>query len=609
MERLHALTFLPQGASMRVPADTSLFEAASWAGVVIDSACGGRGTCGKCRVRVRGGELAATEADRATFSDAQLADGWRLACRARLGRTPSRLEIEVPRLLEAPQAALLGLGHGRSVALAPAAQTHLLELAPPTLEDQASDLLRLRRALPQLALTVPLGVLRTLPDAMRSRGFAVTAVTVADRLVAVEPGDTSAERYGFALDLGTTTIGAELLDLARGTVVALDAALNLQERFGADVISRITHAMESPAAREELREVVLASINELLARLLRSAGVGAGRVYHAVVTGNSTMLHLLLGVDAGALAVAPFAPAFAEPLDLRASEVGIAIHPEGRVDTLPLIGAYVGADTVAGVLATGIGRDERHSLLVDIGTNGEIVLGTPSRILAASAPAGPAFEGAQIGSGMRATDGAIEAVRLGDRVELTVIGGGAPRGICGSGLADAVAGLLDNGLLDASGRLRRRDEVADHPLAERLVEAGGVTAFRLADGVELTQLDIRALQFAKGAIATGIRILLADAGVAVDDLDEVFLAGSFGTWIDPASARRIGLVPHVELPRLIAAGNSSLEGAKMALLSFREQQLSTALAARIEYVELSARRDFNEVFTDSLAFPVAEAVA
>ena len=606
MQRLHTLTFRPQGLTARVPAGISVFEAASWAGVAIDSTCGGRGTCGKCRVQIVAGDLPPTEGDRRTFAEEEIRQGWRLACRSPLGPTPQRLEILVPALLTKPKAALLG--HGRHVILGPAVQKRYVRLPPPTLADQAADLLRLRQALPDLELDVPLEVLRALPSVVRAEAVGTTAVVVGDHLVAVEPGDTSDSCFGLALDLGTTTIVGALLDLRTGATVALGSVLNDQERFGADVISRITYAMETDGGLEKLRETVLASIDGLLATLLRSSGVDRERIYHAVVAGNSTMLHLLVGVDPAAIALAPFPPAFAEPLDLAAAAVGIAIHPHGRVQTFPLVGAYVGADIVAGALATGIGREDRCSLLVDIGTNGEIVLATPEQIFAAAAPAGPAFEGAQIRNGMRANDGAIEAVRMNDDVELDVIGGGEPAGICGSGLADAVACLRRVGLLDVSGRLLRRRDAPSHPLCDRLVEIDGAAAFRLADGVELTQRDLRELQYAKGAIAAGIGILLAQAGVEEHELDEILLAGSFGTYIDPASARTIGLVPWVDLNVIQPAGNSSLEGAKMALLSFREHQLGVALASRIEYVELSSRPDFNDAFVASLAFPALEQV-
>ena len=295
MERLHTLTFRPQETTVRVPAGVSVFEAASWGGITVDSTCGGRGTCGKCRVRVLAGDVSPTEADRRRFSGEEIGEGWRLACRSTLGNAPLVLEIEVPALLGKPKAALLG--HDRHVLLAPAARKHLLRLTPPTLDDQTPDLLRVRRALPDFALDVPPSVLHALPSALRAASFEATAVLVGNRLVAVEPGDTSTECFGLALDLGTTTIVVALIDLTSGAIVGLGSALNGQARFGADVISRITHAMEAPAGLAELRDAALASINELLASLLRSSGVVCERIYHAVVAGNATMLHLLLGVD------------------------------------------------------------------------------------------------------------------------------------------------------------------------------------------------------------------------------------------------------------------------------------------------------------------------
>jgi len=510
-------------------------------------------------------------------------------------------------LLTTPKAALLG--RGRHVILAPSVQKRHLVLPPATLDDQADDLERLRRVLPDLELEVPLSVHRSLPSGLRSASFDVTAVVVGNRLVAVEPGDTSDESYGLVLDLGTTTVVGALLDLRSGAIAALASRLNRQERLGSDVISRISHAVERPHGLSELQDALLTTIEELSRELCEAAHTQSTRVYHAVVTGNATMLHLLLGIDAKHLSVTPFAPVFRATVDQPAHELGLSLHPEARVQTFPLVGAYVGADIVAGVLATGIGRESKVSLLIDIGTNGEIVLSAGERTLATAAPVGPAFEGASIRCGMRATPGAIEAVALGDAVELRVIGGGPARGICGSGLADAVAALLTCGLLDASGRLRRRVEAPGHPLAERLVEVDGAPAFRLAKGVELTQRDICELRYAKGAIAAGVQILMDDLGIGQEQIDEVLLAGSFGTYIDPLSARAIGLTARVDAERIVSAGNSSLEGAKMALLSFRERQVGFALAARIEYVEHSSRPDFNEAFVSSLEFPSPQAVA
>jgi uncharacterized 2Fe-2S/4Fe-4S cluster protein (DUF4445 family) len=335
-------------------------------------------------------------------------------------------------------------------------------------------------------------------------------------------------------------------------------------------------------------------------------------VVEMVVVGNATMLHLLLGVDPRSIAVSPFVATFLEPQDLRAAEVGVEIHPDGRVVLFPSIGAYVGADVVADVVATGLAREERQRLLVDVGTNGEIVCGSARRLVATAAPAGPAFEGGHILHGMRATEGAIEGVVLNeDGVRLQVIGGDVePRGICGSGLVDAVAQLRRVGLLQENGILRSRDEavLSEHPLAERLVDRDGIRAFALTDVVVLTQLDIRELQSAKGAIATGIEVAMHALETRPADLEEVLLAGSFGTYIDPESARVIGLVPPVPVERIRAVGNTASEGAKMALVSFREREMAFELPHLVEYLELSGAADFNERFIRNLAFPPLEQV-
>ena len=315
------------------------------------------------------------------------------------------------------------------------------------------------------------------------------------------------------------------------------------------------------------------------------------------MVGNATMLHLLLGIDPTPISMVPFTPAFHGPLDLEARDAGLEIHRNGRVQTLPLIGAYVGADIVSGLIATGLGREDRLRLFVDVGTNGEIVLGSSRRILATAAPAGPAFEGSQIACGMRATEGAIEGVTLSDRVELQVIGGDVrPRGICGSGLVDTVAQLRLCGLLDASGRMRSKDEAPEHPLSDRLITVDGVRAFLLAEDVYLSQRDVRELQFGKGSIASGIKVLMDELGVTPGEIEEVLLGGSFGSYLNPESARVIGLVPPVDVDRI-------LSGAKMTLLSFRERQVAFELPDQVEYVELSARADFNESFLAVLQFP------
>jgi uncharacterized 2Fe-2S/4Fe-4S cluster protein (DUF4445 family) len=398
------------------------------------------------------------------------------------------------------------------------------------------------------------------------------------------------------------------MNLRTGMAEAVRSTLNGQAPFGADVISRISHGMQGDEAKVELREAIQRTMNGVLHELYEAAGVSQDRVYETVVVGNATMLHLLLGIDATPISMMPFTPAFREPLYLPAREVGLEIHPGGYVQTLPVIGAYVGADIVAGVVATGLAREEKLRVFVDVGTNGEIVLGSVKRVLCTAAPAGPAFEGSQIRCGMRATDGAIEGVTLsGDQIELQVIGGDiAPKGICGSGLVDTVAQLRLVGLLDAGGKMRSREEVPEHPLSDRLITVDGVRAFLLAENVYLSQRDVRELQFGKGSIATGIKVLMDVMGVTTADLDEVLLGGSFGSYLNPESAKIIGLVPPVDVDRILSVGNTAGEGAKMSLLSFRERQIAFELPEKIEYVELSGRADFNDSFISVLAFPELE---
>ncbi|HET7419811.1 MAG TPA: ASKHA domain-containing protein [Candidatus Dormibacteraeota bacterium] len=595
------VTYQPFDRTTRVPAGTTVFSAAHWIGLPIDSTCGGRGTCGKCKVRIVRGLTDAETADHRQLRPQEIVDGWRLSCQAHVHED---MTVEVPQLLRVPKAATMGLG--RLVILDPNVRKVYLELAEPSLDDQRSDLARLKDALTAegLDMTASVAVLRMLPQVFREAAFKVTAVLAGDHLVAVEPGDTTGECYGVAFDVGTTTLVGTLMNLRTGMAASVRSTLNGQAPFGADVITRISHGMNGPDAIGELQSAVLTTMNSVLAELYRETGVSPARTYEAVVVGNVTMLHLLLGVDPSPLSMSPFTPTFMDELTVPSSEVGLQIHPHGYVQTLPALGAYVGADIVAGVLATGVVREDRLRVFVDVGTNGEIVLGSATRALATAAPAGPAFEGSQIKCGMRATTGAIEGVQLTDRVELQVIGGDVrPEGICGSGLVDAVAQLLLAGLMEHSGRLRLAEDVPDHPLRDRLIDVDGMRAFLLADGVYLTQRDIRELQFAKGSIATGIKVLMDILGVSAQDLDEVLLAGSFGSYLNPESAKVIGLVPPIDVDRIIAVGNSAGEGAKIALLSYRERQVAFELPSRIEYVELSGRPDFNDSFISVLGFP------
>ena len=595
------LRFEPSGKDVSVPPGVSVFEAASWNGIAIDSTCGGHGTCRKCRVRIVKGEVPVSRLDPRAFDPDRLRDGWRLAC---LARATMDLAVEVPPLSTRPKAATVGVG--RQVILRPAVQKRYVELAEPTLADQTPDLERLLLAIDDLEVTADLHAVRRAGRVMRAADFKVTAVVVDETLIDVEPGDTTARRHAVAFDLGTTTVVATLLDLSIGTPVAVRSMLNLQQPFGADVISRISAAMLDPAALDRLRDAAHETLRRLTTEVCEEGGVAPEEVYEVALAGNATMIHIALGVDPEPLGVAPFVMAARTPPPMLAADLGLPVHPRAPAVVLPALGAYVGGDIIAGALATGMDRDRRLRLFVDVGTNCEIVLGDAHRLIATAAPAGPAFEGAQIRCGMRAAPGAIETVRLTpDTVNLGVIGDLPAAGLCGSGLVDAVAELCRIGLLDPSGRLITADLAARLApgLADRLTTIGDERVFMLSDDVYLSQRDVRELQFAKAAISTGWRLLLEEYGAAEADVQQVLLAGSFGSYLSPASAIRIGLVPALALPRIVSAGNVAGEGAKLVLLSMQERAGARALLEEVRYVELSDRPDFNDRFIDQLAFP------
>jgi uncharacterized 2Fe-2S/4Fe-4S cluster protein (DUF4445 family) len=634
------LVFVTNGTKVRVPAGVTVFDAASWNGIAIDSTCGGHGTCKKCKVKIADGAVPVSSLDARAFSPDELRDGWRLACRA---EATTDLHIEVPPLTTRPKAATVGVG--RQVILRPAVQKRYLELTEPSLSDQRSDVERVLDDLDDLELRVDLSVLRSLGRVLRGADYKVTAVVVDEALIDVQPGDTTGSRYGIAFDLGTTTVVATLLDLSTGTPMAVSSMLSKQQPFGADVISRISAVMLEPLNLDRLTELAHSSLGDLVAEVCDEAGVDPYDVYEVALAGNATMTHLALGIDPEPLGVAPFILAARLLPEILAADLGLQVHPRARAVVFPAFGAYVGGDITAGLLASGMNRDARVRLFIDIGTNCEIVLGSRDWLLATAAPAGPAFEGAAIRCGMRAADGAIEGVvldpgtapagpvRSSDNgaaghpaaqtpadagssggVSLTVIGDCEPVGLCGSGLVDAVASLVAVGLLDRSGRFVPDDIAAQiaPDLARRLVMLGEERVFVLhwrgepgdvADSIFLTQRDVRELQFAKAAIASGWNVLLEEAGLTAADVQQVLLAGSFGSYLSPASAIKLGLVPKIGVMRVVSAGNVAGEGAKMALLSVRERAAALALLEEVRYVELSDRADFNDSFVEQLQFP------
>ncbi len=604
------LAFAPSGIDVKVPGGVTVFDAASWNGIAIDSTCGGHGTCKKCRVRITEGEAPVTKLDSRAFTPDELRDGWRLACRI---ITTEDLDIDVPPLVTRPKAATVGVG--RQVILRPSIQKRHLVLEEPTLSDQRTDIQRVQDGLEDLEVHASFAVVQTLGRALREANWDVTAVVADDELIAVEPGDTTGRRFAVAIDLGTTTVVANLLDLETGTPVGVRSMLNKQQPFGADVISRISATMMDPEALAKLRDLAQETLGELVDELVEASDVERDEIYEVVLAGNATMTQIVLGIDPEPLGVAPFVMSSVGYEGLHATDLGVRIHPLAPATVFPSLGAYVGGDITAGILATGLDRDRRLRLFIDVGTNCEIAIGNQDRIVSTAAPAGPAFEAASIRCGMRAAPGAIEVITITeDGVELQVIDDAEPIGMCGSGLVDAVAELVKVGLLDASGKYMSDEEAAEKlpALAPRLVQLEEERAFVLHWGgdegdvskaVYLTQRDVRELQFAKAAIATGWKLMIEELGIPEEDIQQVLLAGSFGSYLSAKSAIRIGLVPKLPIPRIISAGNVAGEGAKMAVLSIQERHAGKALVDEIEYVELSDRTDFNDRFIEQLAFP------
>jgi uncharacterized 2Fe-2S/4Fe-4S cluster protein (DUF4445 family) len=486
-----------------------------------------------------------------------------------------------------------------------------VELPAPTLADGLPDLLRLQAALGPVR--VGLDLLRRIGGLLRACNFRGTAVLTDHHLIDFEPGDTTKRCHGVAFDIGTTTVVGSLIDLCSGEEVAVDSRLNSQVRFGDDVLSRIKHA-GTPAGLAELRASVLGTIEEIIESLCRNAHVVRGDIYEITIAGNTTMQHLLAGIDPAQLGCVPFVPALGRSVTLSAAELGIAIHPQAAAVLFPVIGGFVGGDTVAGMVATRLVEQPGPVLLVDIGTNGEIVLVAGGKVWAASTAAGPAFEGARISCGMRATAGAIEKIVFTDDVQFSTIGGGEPIGLCGSALVDVAAELLRCGIVTSVGRMQPpKDLPAALPAGLRrrvVLAANGQPAFQLtagdlgAGGLAVTQKDIRELQLATGAIRAGITVLVKQAGLTVADLDRIYIAGGFGSFIRRNNAQRIGLLPHgVDHQKIVYVGNTSLAGAKWALISTAERRKADEVARLAHHVELSQDCDFQVEFAEAMIFP------
>ncbi|MBN1419739.1 MAG: DUF4445 domain-containing protein [Planctomycetes bacterium] len=609
MSEACVVRFLPSGEKVRVPPGTDLARASALAGIPLELPCGGRGRCGACRVVVVAGDVPPTPTERERISPEDLARGVRFGCGLRVF---GDLEILLPTApgapIEKPASEPASRGSGR-----PAIVRRTIDVPRATLADQVTDLEQVE-ARSGLSLRATPEALRALAEIRSAPAISLIvetggrdgAIADGELVTAIAPGSAS-RHAAVAFDIGTTTVSASLVDIESGEILATEGALNRQARFGADVISRITRTIEEPEALAGLRDAVAGTLADLAGRLAAAAGVPVRHIVAGSLAGNPAMTHLALGVSPRGLGLSPYVGVFRGPVSVKASALGLPICATANVFVFPSIASHVGGDMVADLLASRALEGSGPRAVIDLGTNAEIVAGDRARALACSTAAGPAFEGATIRMGMRAADGAIHRVDLdGEDIRIAVIGGGEARGICGTGLIDAVASLLDAGVIDETGRLLPADDLEGvaAPLRARVERTRDGLAVRLSGGsspVRLHAVDVRQLQLVKGSIAAGLETLLDALGVAPDDLIEILLAGAFGSFVRPASARRIGLVP----PRIPvrAIGNAACAGARLAAVDAEARDEAARLSRFVGYVELASRPEYPQRLAEAMAFP------
>lgn len=575
-------------------------------GLGIDQPCGGTGICGKCRVMVSGGTSAPTEQELRALPPEDIASGYRLACRCPVeDGLVVTLEGSSAPDPERLQKGMEAVRYGK--AGDPLVRSRKVDLEMPDVRGRVSSLSEIAASGIGLAGgAIPLSLMGSLSGAFSGKGPA-TAVFSDTRLVALEQGQTF-KPYGLAIDVGTTSLVMWLSDLSEGTAVDAMSDLNPQVSFGADVLTRLSHIAGKEGGLEELRSTLLSELNRMTVNIARRNGISPGQICAVSVAGNTCMEHILLGVDPSPIGKSPFIPPCREFPPLDAATAGLRVNPLAEVVMVPNISGYVGGDITAGIEASGMAEGPEMTLFVDIGTNSEIVLGNRDFLVSCSAAAGPAFEGARIGCGMRAARGAIERVSVENGLfSVGVIGGTEPVGICGSGIVDLVAEMLRWGLVDQGGKM---PEHSDEGIRRLIAAAeGGMKHIELTQvghgrgGKKLlfTQKDVREVQLAKGAIATGIQALLEKKGLGLDDLDRVVVGGAFGNYLNPGNAVAIGVLPRVPLEIIEYMGNTSIVGAFHALVSRKDFEYMRKIARTAEYVELSTICDFQKKFLANLS--------
>jgi len=584
MSKQVEITVEPDNKRGVFPKGTTLYKALYTLGISMNASCGGFGKCGKCLVKILKDTLPPRESDKMFISSTMLKKGFRLACQTKVMKD---MRVFVPPETKRRVSQTI-YGKGKRVTVDPFIKKIYLKLPFPTISGNFAyfDIVKKRigdKFHPNL------DVLRESVSPPQK----VTFVTYGKEIIGVEEGDTTHMSYGIAVDIGTATITALLVDLLTGDVLSREFSVNPQAAFGEDVISRITNALNRYGLWD-LQTSVRGGVNSLIKKVIKNSGVKKRYIYEIVFVGNTCMHHLFLGIPPNSLAVSPYIPLAREPLWIKAKDVGLGLSSYSRCYFFPNIAGFVGGDTIGAVLSSGMLRRKKITLLMDIGTNGEIVIGSKEKACAVSCAAGPAFEGVRLSCGMPASKGAIEGVDIEDRnIRLKVIGGGRPKGICGSGIIDVLAQLLRTGVIDKTGRLKRNDKI---------ISTKEGLAFPLTEKIYISQGDIRQLQLAKAALRAGIETLKKHMKIKDEDIDKVIIAGAFGNFLRRDSLTEIGIIPGLLSEKVNFIGNAALEGARLALLSKKMRREAENISKKVEYLELMGRKDFQEEFLSAMSF-------
>lgn len=605
------VTFEPDGVERETRVGPTVLEVAQGARVDIYSPCGGQGLCGRCAVRVDG------DFERLAPPPPHLdrEKGYTLACKS---RPTGDVVVTVPPGSRTDAAQILEEHREGLVELSPLVFKRYMELPPPTVGDNICDLMRIHRGLGlgMGEMRGDLALIRSIGRTLREADWKVTATVSLGpephRLIKLEPGDTTDQQYGIAVDIGTTTVVGKLIHLKDGSYITSAARENAQIAFGEDVITRINHATEAEEGLDQLQRAVLGTLGEIIGELVEESGVDPREIIASSIAGNTVMEHLFLGVDPSSIRLEPYIPTFCRLAGLRAGEAQLPVFPEGNVFMLPSRAGFVGGDITADVLACGMHLRDEVALMIDVGTNGEVVLGNKDWLMAASCSAGPAFEGGEVQHGMRASRGAIERMEIRDdgSVEYQTIGRVPPRGICGSGLIDLAAELFFHDVIDRAGTIVGDDHgrvVSFNMLFDDAFGRGFIVAPEEETGIDgpifVMEAEIKNLIRTKAAMYAACSLLVKEAGMTFEDLDRVYISGGFGRYLDSWKSRVLGLLPDIEEWRFEFIGNGSLEGARLGLLSQRSRDEARSIFKNMTYLELSVSAAFMHEFTSAMFLP------